>query len=140
MTKNHGEESTRLRLRGVTIALGVAVANADASTALSVTLLLGGGGRQRDASTALSVTQSLGWWRERRWHSLSPRRPFASILLTPAGSRRRRQIRVHSCGFVVTKKQWFPFHQCAETVVFDVFVKTQKNRRRFFDSAVLRSK
>ena len=41
MTKNHGEESTRLRLRGVTIALGVAVANADASTALSVTILLG---------------------------------------------------------------------------------------------------
>ena len=36
-----GEEPTRLRLRGVTILLGVAPANRDASTALSVTLLLG---------------------------------------------------------------------------------------------------
>ena len=36
-----GEEPTRLRLRGVTILLGVAVANRDASTALSVTPFLG---------------------------------------------------------------------------------------------------
>ena len=51
-----GEGSTRLRLRGVTRVLGIAVYYRDASTPLSVTLLLGLAVANRDASTPLRMT------------------------------------------------------------------------------------